>query len=344
MAVTELLITHNKRSYAPVVVEGMKVSTSIDGEPGKLTFELEKSANKNILFSEGDTVYLHACRFKGYIFEITENSESDTISVTAYDQMRYLKAKDTYVFTFTSAENAYYRICEDYKLDFDNVGYVKGYDTTFNCVCENMELIDMMDKIMEHLMNKTGKRYVLMDDKGSLSIRQVGAQDGSLAKDGIKISMRPQAIITATDFESYSYTSSIDKDTYNRVKVIYDNEDTGKRETFVAQDSNNIGKWGTLSTTETMQKGENGRTKANTLLRLYNHKNKTLEIKNILTLSDTTPKGYNVCFRAGQIVRVKIQLRDTSVQQWMMISKCEHTVYHDRILTNITVQGGDFGG
>lgn len=70
--------------------------------------------------------------------------------------------------------------------------------------------------------------------------------------------------------ENFDYTSSIDSDTYNKVKLTYDNEETGKREVYIAQDGSHINEWGILQYFDTLSKGENGQAKADALLQLYN--------------------------------------------------------------------------
>ena len=47
-------------------------------------------------------------------------------------------------------------------------------------------------------------------------------------------------MIDAETGQNYDYESSIDENTYNRIKLVYDNEDAGKREVYIAQDSSNI--------------------------------------------------------------------------------------------------------
>lgn len=84
--------------------------------------------------------------------------------------------------------------------------------------------------------------------------------------------------------ENFEYTSSIDSDTYNKVKLTYDNDETGKREVYISQDSSNINKWGVLQYYDTLSKGENGAAKADALLSLYNKRPATLQSKRRLAM------------------------------------------------------------
>ena len=78
------------------------------------------------------------------------------------------------------------------------------------------------------------------------------------------------------------HTSSIDDNTYNKIKLTYDNEDTGFREVYIAQDSSNINKWGVLQYFDTLKKGENGQAKVDALLKLYNKKTRNLKLTNVV--------------------------------------------------------------
>ena len=44
----------------------------------------------------------------------------------------------------------------------------------------------------------------------------------------------------------YQYEKTIDKDTYNHIKMYRENPDTGKRDIWIAKDSDNMKRWGKL--------------------------------------------------------------------------------------------------
>lgn len=135
--------------------------------------------------------------------------------------------------------------------------------------------------------------------------------------------------------ENFDYTSSIDDSTYNKIKLTYDNEDTGYREVYIAQDSSNINKWGILQYFDTLQKGENGQAKADALLKLYNKKTRSLKITNAL--------GDNRV-RAGSMVVINLDLGDIKLKNWMLVEKCKHTYKEGEHWMDLTLRGGDFVG
>lgn len=119
------------------------------------------------------------------------------------------------------------------------------------------------------------KLYVLYDDFGKLTLKNIE-------------SMKLNLLIDGDTAENFNYESSIDNNTYNRIKLYYDNKDTGKREVFISPQnldefnaSDNIKKWGVLQYCESIDdKTTNPQHKADSLLGLYNRKTRRLSINN----------------------------------------------------------------
>ena len=133
--------------------------------------------------------------------------------------------------------------------------------------------------------------------------------------------------------ENFDYKSSIDSQTYNKVKLTYDNEETGTREVYIAQSGENMNKWGILQYFDTLQKGENGQAKADALLKLYNKKTRNLKIQNAF--------GDNRV-RAGSLIVVNLALGDMSVKNFMLVEKCIHTYKESEHWMTLTLRGGEF--
>jgi hypothetical protein len=135
--------------------------------------------------------------------------------------------------------------------------------------------------------------------------------------------------------ENFDYTSSIDDQTYNRVKLSFENEKTGKRDIYVVQDGNNINNWGVLQYFNALKQGENGAQKAAVLLSLYNAKTRKLKI--IKAFGDTR-------VRAGSLIIVKLTLGDVNVQNFMLVEKCVHSFNENEHWMDLTLRGGEFVG
>lgn len=102
----QIIIQNGDKVYEPVIREGIAWETERKGVPGKLTFKVLIDSVLN--FTEGNLVKMTVNgtnTFCGFVF--TKKRDKDgIIQVTAYDQLRYLKNKDCYIYpsAMTAAE------------------------------------------------------------------------------------------------------------------------------------------------------------------------------------------------------------------------------------------------
>lgn len=322
----ELLITDSagKIAYLPVVEEGIEWSTE-RSSPGKLTFKVIKDDVIN--FREGAAVRLKVDGkpvFFGFVFS-KKRDKKQTITVTAYDQLRYLNNKDTCVYENKTASQLVRMIAADFSL---NVGTIE--DTKFvipSRVEDNTSLFDMIGNALDLTLTNTKQMFVLYDDFGKLSLKNIASMRVGEAGSYL--------MLDEETGENFEYTSSIDSDTYNKIKLTYDNEDTGKREVYIAQDSKHINEWGVLQYFDTVSKGENGQSKANALLQLYNQKTRNLKITN--AFGDTR-------VRAGSMIIVNLALGDVNLKNFMLVESAKHTFKQGEHFMNLTLRGGEFVG
>ncbi len=321
----ELLIGNDTgtKVYQPVVEEGIEWSTERKDAPGKLVFKVVKD---DILdFSEGSAVRLRVDGdnvFYGFVFKQQRDMDK-LITVTAYDQLRYLKNKDTRVYENMTASDFVKSIADDYSLSpgvFDDTGYAIE-----SRVEENTSLFEMIANALDMTLLNTGRMYVLFDDFGRLTLRSLESM--YVGESGAYL------MVDEETGENYEYTSSIDDSTYNKIKLTYDNDDTGFREVYIAQDSSNINRWGILQYFDTLQEGENGQAKADALLSLYNKKTRSLRITNAL--------GDNRV-RAGSMIVVNLDLGDVKLKNFMLVEKCKHTYKESEHWMDLTLRGGEF--
>ena len=321
---TELIITgaDGKKLLLPSVEEGIEWTTQRRSTPGKLVFKVLKDSKLN--FSEGSAVRLTVDGqkvFYGFVF--TESRDKGgTIEVTAYDQLRYLKNKDTYLYENKTASELLKMIALDFNLQTGEIE-----DSAYKIpsrVEENTTLFDMIENALDLTLQNTKEMFVLYDDFGKLTLKNISSM---LVKKG-----EGYLLIDEESGENYEYSSSIDSDTYNKVKLTYDNEDTGKREVYIAQDGGNINSWGILQYYDTLKEGENGQAKADALLKLYNAKTRKLKLTNVFG---------NCNVRAGSMVAVKLDLGDITVNSFMLVEKAVHTFNLDEHFMELTLRGGE---
>lgn len=314
----ELLIQHGNQVFQPVVEEGITWSTERKNTPGQLIFKVVKDDIIN--FTEGDAVRMKVNGtgvFYGFVFK-KKRDKSNIITVTAYDQLRYLKNKDTYVYTNKTASELITMIAADFQM---NTGFIENTEFKIASRVEsNTSLFDMIQNALDLTLQNMKYMYVLYDDFGKLTLKGLD-------------NMRLNLLIDEETGENFDYESSIDDDTYNRVKLTFDNEKTGKREVYIAQSGENINQWGVLQYYDTLKEGENGQAKADALLELYNAKTRNLTVKNAFG---------DVRVRAGSMVVVILNLGDVQVKNLMLVEKCKHEFKESQHLMTLTLRGGEF--
>lgn len=314
----ELLIQNGSTIYYPVVEEGAKLTWERKGTPGKLEFTVVKDGV--ISFQEGNPVKLTVDgtpMFYGFVFKKSRD-KGDTIDVTAYDQLRYLKNKDTYTEEGLKASDLLKRIATDFRL---NLGTVEDTGYTIETIVEeNQTLFDMIQNALQETLLNTKQLFVLYDDVGKLTLKNIN-------------SMKVGLLIDAETAENFSYESSIDDQTYNKIKLTYNNDKTGKRDVFIAQDGDKMNQWGVLQYYEALQTATGAAAKANALLGLYNQKTRKLTIKNAFG---------DVRVRAGCAVMVSLNLGDIIANQFMVVEKVIHTFKDNEHRMELTLIGGEF--
>ncbi len=312
------LFIENNGLQSPDVLEGMKLTWERRGTPGRLDFTVLK--DDALSFTEGDPVRLDAdggTLFFGFVFTKKRNKDG-TIQVTALDQLRYFKNKDTLVDEGLTASALLRRLAEDFRL---NLGAVADTGYVLDAVVEeNQTLFDMVQGALDETLLHTGRLYVLYDDAGRLTLRDIRE-------------MRLDTLIDDAAAEDYSYESSIDAQTYNKVKLAFDNEKTGRRELFIAQDGAKMNDWGVLQYFETLRTGTGAAAKAEALLKLYNHRTRRLTVKNVF--GDTR-------VRAGCALPVSLTLGDVVVANYMVVEKVVHTFGDGTHFMDLELIGGEF--
>jgi hypothetical protein len=297
------------------VVTGVSWKTSRIGSPGSLEFTLIKGGLyefRSFSYANGDIVkfrYAGKDVFFGYIFTI-DSGQDEAVKITAYDQIRYLMADDTYVFSGVTAADVLKRIANDVGLKLGQVDTPAYVIPTM--VEDGQKLIDIIDKALTLTVINSGANYVLFDDFGSLALRNIEALvvdvmigDGSL-------------------MYNYDYKRSIDQDTYNRIKLVQDNKDTGKREVHVAQDSASIARWGLLQLYQSVDENMNDAQIKELLTTLSTLKNRETRTMKIDAIGDAR-------IRAGCYIPIVIE--EFGVNQAFIIDACTHRFAGDHTMS-----------
>lgn len=291
-------------------IDGITLESVRKGAPAVLKFSVIKGPLMN--FTEGANCKLTVNGtgvFSGYIFTKERNKEQ-IITCTAYDQLRYLKNKDTYVYTNKSASDVIRMVAKDFGLELGEIADT-GYKIPLRDE-DNQTLFDIILNALDLTQDATGKVFVLYDDFGKITLKNI--ED-----------MKHTAMIDSETAENFNYSTSIDKDTYNRVLIQQENDKEGKRDMYVAQDGGNVQKWGYLQYFMSVQKGVNAQSLANTILKAKNRKTSSLQIKGFHWSKDL--------IRAGNSLPVSMDLGDNVLSNEMLLCERVTTTFKADTIT-----------
>lgn len=315
-----VMIKNGKNFFEVPVEEGLQVVWERKGTPGKLTFSAKFEKKYKILEGNAVTVSVDGTNFFfGFIFtrQITKNG---MMSYTAYDQLRYLKNKDTMIFKKKRADEVVKQIADRFSLQCGKVANTKH---RISAIEDNVPLFDMIQNALDETLMATGKVYVLYDKVGKIRLTDVSS---------MKID---SCLVDSETGEDFTYKTSIDSEVYNQVKLIYEKKKKKKTtyELYMAKSSKNINKWGVLQYTDKIDEPDVGKLKAKALLRLYNRKQRTLSISGVIG---------NKKVRAGSLVPVILNVYDMKIANYMLVEKVTHTFNNRQYTMDLIVSGGDF--
>lgn len=319
----ELTIQNNADQMQNPVLEGDVVwETQRSGAPASLKFTVVK--DDTLSFHEGNPVSFRFNGqnvFYGYVFT-KSRSDSLLIDVTCYDQTRYFKNKDTISYENKTYAELVKMLAADYSL---TVGTLADTKYKIPQRIEEGTIFDIFGNASDLTIINTGRVYNLFDDFGKLTLKAYADMFLSI-------------YIDESTAQDYSYTSSIDSDVYNRIKLAYDNGDTGEREVHVLNDTTSQAKWGVLqyyAKLDSALSTADLQVKAKVLLQYYNVIRRELTMKKVFG---------DVRARAGASVAVGMGLGDINIRNYMCIEKAKHTFSHGLHTMDLYLSGvrGEF--
>mgnify|MGYP006875885273 FL=1 len=259
---------------------------------GKLEFSY---INDDLVITNGSIVmfkYNGVNIFYGYVFKHGQNKKKE-LTATAYDQLRYCKAKDTISVKDDTISTLVKKMCNYFNLKAGNI-----VDTKYTLpisVQDDKTWLDIIYTSISDTLMSIGKKYALRDEFGDIAVRDL--EDLTL-----DLILGDESLVFDFDYEK-----SIDDEFYNQVKLASDNEKSGKRDVYIVYDSNSIKKYGLLQYFEVLDKNENpsqAKSKADILLSLYNKEMETLSLE---CLGDTSIRAGTSFF--GRIADIDLNKR-----------------------------------
>lgn len=317
-----ILIDGDDRIYTPYICDDVKVTRERTGAPSKMTFSCVDIEGMNI--SMGNAVafiFKNEKIFYGYIFSSERDSDGEKINITCYDQLRYFKNKDSFVYNMKYSDMLKKKICSKYGLKtgtIEDTGYViptKVADGSLFEICANASRCTILSN---------GTTYVLYDDFGAICLCSLE-------------NMMLPLLIDKDVSGKWQIKETIDSDVYNRVVVRKDNSETGERELYIVNDSETQKKWGILTLVEDADENSTSLeciSTAKSKLKYYNRTNKSFSVDNCI--------GY-APVRGGSSFIVHFNLPNgEKIQNLMIVEKVEHTFSENSHFMDLKLYGGDY--
>ena len=314
-----LYIQNGQTVYEPVVQGSIIWETHRKGQPGKCSFTI--IPDNKLKIEEGNAIRFDVSGktvFFGFIFERSWNSDGQ-MKVTAYDQLRYLKNTDSYNYSNLSTGEVVLMIARDYNL---RTGVLADTSHKLSRNRKDKTLFDIILDSLDLTLIHTGKMYVLYDDAGKLTLNDVE-------------NMKLNIMIDGSTAQDYDYKISIDSNTYNQIKIYYDNDKSKKREVFMAKDTGTINKWGILQKDESIEKGIDGQAVAERYLTLYNRPSRSLSIRGAFG---------DIRVRAGCLIPVFLDIKEMELKNYLLVESVTHKVDEGIHTMDLTLRGVGING
>lgn len=305
----EMVIGNGENKYLVDPVDGVELIRGRRCSPARLRFSV---LNDEVLnFKEGNTVQFKVndeVVFFGFIFE-KERDKKGVIKCTAYDQLRYFRNKDCYIYGGWTAAELLKNICNDYTLKVGEIANtVYKIPDTPKRIEKDKTLRDIVMYAIDQTVINTPNHdiYHIYDDGGKITLKHIN-------------DMKLDLYIDGETLEDISHKTSIDRDTYNVVKVMRIVPDGASKKlvtTSIVSDDEHIKEWGKLQfLLMPDDKQINAVERAKRILELKNRKTRSIRLKNVIG---------DVRVRGGSLVFVDMNFGDVKLKNYVMVDQVEH--------------------
>lgn len=316
----KLLIQNQEKIYQPILARRVTLTLSRQGSPGMLEFEVVKDGV--IDFQEGNMVMFFGEEgeyFRGYVFTKKRSRWDETILVTAYDQMRYLKNHATFLYPQMKASELVEMIAKQYRLKTGQIADTKIQLT--GRIEENRSLFDIIDYALEETKILGGGSFVLYDKQGELTLTEDEAFDTRIC-------------LSVGDAGEYDYRTTIDDGVYSRVMLYSTDLKQQGAAPAVFTNEEAAKKWGILQYYEKNNFDViSMEARAKQILEDHQKKHRYLRLKNL-------PADRLV--RAGERVRAVYPLGDIDIDSVFRVERAVHQFSQNCHLMDLTLKGEDF--
>lgn len=336
--------SENQGTYLDIsdIVESLRLSTSIGTQCGKAELNIigngaDWNFGSRLRIKDGDNGI-----FLGYLFSVSMDNE-DRFEAVFYDQTRYLKNTDCVVYKDITASALFEQICDGVIQSKDGNSYTRNlkkgqvdaskYKLPAE-VCEGRTLWDVLSDAIEKTLANDRAMYVIRDNYGELEFRNIETLQTDFVVD-----LDENAL-------SYRYYVGIDRQSYTRARIGYEDKNAGER------------KWGVVDVGETdVEGGDTLMQKWGVLqyYRLLKTPKKTKELEDLCVqalrwFARPTKEVTVTClgdFRISAGCGVKVNASGVKAFAGMYgyyVTSCIHEIANDKHTMELTLACSDFGG
>jgi hypothetical protein len=301
-----IIASRNEKRIQDVsmLIRDLTWTTRLLGSPGQLDFNLVKDLKVSYLEGDQVTLLVNDVKvFKGYVFSKDKNEKGE-IFTTCYDQLRFLKARQSYNFSNQTAGAIVKKMADDFGLRWGHVADSKYKIPSL--VVDDKECLDTITRAIQETEEATGQKYLLYDSFGLLNLQAVEK-------------LATKHLLGEGSFTAgYNYQTSIDKKTYNYIKLIRPTETGGLADAFIANSPSTLKRWGLLQHYEKIDanlSAHDAKKLALSKLEQYNRPQRTVRLRCLGVLA----------IRAGTTVAVYLPgMGDINLAQRLLVNSARH--------------------
>lgn len=350
----EILISNGTAIYLPMLIDSVTLERPRNGtqtlkfsvyNDGEITIE---DGNQVSLKWNGEKV------FYGFVFSV-KATNSYTLEVTCYDQMRYLKNKGAYKFDDVTLNDVLSTLCDDN-------GIVYSGDNSDRCtrkisldISEQTGLDWLSDAILETekawmTKKKLDKVYCVFDDFGKIVVKEMSPYvEHTLTDDKTKekttyydTTFLSNVFIDNETMEEFDWEATIDDQsmmgTSNKLMLAYDDSTDGRKKIYVYNKEDSQNKFGRLVEYE-KNSGFSEVDTRTAFRRIWNKKRTDASLR----LQVKGVQG-DIKTRGGTYVpiEVKMGMEKFNTCQFMFVEEVKHSWENGRYTMDLTLRGGEY--
>ncbi len=288
------------------LISEFSIKTTLEAQPGVLNMTAIGDGFEFILGSAIKITAGSKDIFDGFIFSVT-TSKAKTVQIVAYDVLRYLKNKDTYIIgKGQTASDIFKTVCKRLELETGTIDEATWKQRPN--AHENAGGFDVIRDAIENALAHEKRFYVLIPEGKKISFRDID-------------NLRTDIIIDEENGEiDYQHNANIDEEVYNQFKII--SEDAKEWKAY--RNDDHVKQWGLLQYSQkfgTPIKESDLSALLDKLAEIYDKPRQKLSL--------TCFGDWNV--RAGNGVHVRFtSFKNFDNGQGYYIRECTHTVTNAR--------------